>query len=283
MNINDIENILREYEIKDDKSLIEYLNLVQCFSDVVLEDGVYSESHHICPKSMFKQYRLSKWNLVKVPFDIHIELHRLLCLIYMNNECKRAYHFISRHNMDDKIKRLTSNTYVGESNPSKRPDVRQKISESKMGVERPDMKGKRYFGASEDVIEDGLTRMKDKLTNTVVVKDADGNRFRTSIFDEKYVSGEYKPFNLGLNSENNSMKRKDVVDKVIAARNNKYEKYKTFTLDDIVDLLLGYHQKGKNIFGTKRPFASNYAVFVNKTTFTQEEVYNAVVQRLEKV
>lgn len=283
MNINDIENVLREYEIKDENSLIEYLKLIQQFSNVVLEDGVYSESHHICPKSMFKQYRLSKWNLVKVPFDIHVELHRLLCLIYMNNECKRAYHFIARHNMDDKIKRLTSNTYVGDANPSKRSDVRRKISESKMGVERADMKGKRYFGASDDVIEDGLARMREKLTNTVIVKDADGNRFRVSVFDEKYVCGEYKPFNLGLKSENNSMKRKDVVDKVISARNDKYEQYKSFTIDDIVDLLLDYHQKGKNIFGKNKLFASNYSGFVNKTKFTQEEVYNAVVQRLSKV
>lgn len=283
MNIDQIEQNLRRYEIKDEQSLIEYLKLIQQFSNVVLDDNVYCEKHHICPKSMFKEYRLSKWNIINVPFEIHVEFHRLLCLIYMNNECKRAYHFVARQNMEDNIKRLTSNAYAGDSNPAKRPEVRQKISVSKTGVKRLDMKGKRYFGADEINIEKGLLKMKEKLINTVIVKNANGDRFRISIFDEKYLSGEYVPFNLGVESPNNCMKRDDVVDKVINARNEKYNSYINFSLDDVVNLLINYYNNGKKIFGNKTLFSSNYSFLVDKTKFTREEVYNAVVQRLEKV
>lgn len=50
----------------------------------------------------------------------------------------------------------------GDLNPSKRPDVREKISNSKKGQSRPDMKGKRYFGASDEVIENIKKTVGDK-------------------------------------------------------------------------------------------------------------------------
>lgn len=284
MDIYQIEQILRKYEIKDEQSLVEYLKLIQQYKqNATITEGTYCELHHICPKSMFKEHRLSKWNFIRLPFDIHIECHRLLCLFYMNDSCRRAYQFVARHDESERIKFLTSGAFAGDSNPAKREEVREKISKSKKGVSRPDMRGKKFFGASASNIEAGLAKMKEKIANTVIVRDVQGNRFRVSIFDERYISGELVPFNLGVDSKNNSMKRKEVVDKVIDARNKKYDLYKNLSLDEIVDLLIKYHQKGKKLFSNKQPFSSNYSLIVGKTIFTKEEVYNAVVQRLEKV
>ena len=49
--MNDIENILRKYEIKCEKSLNEYLQLVKEYSNKEISEDIYCEKHHICPKA----------------------------------------------------------------------------------------------------------------------------------------------------------------------------------------------------------------------------------------
>ena len=281
--IDKLKDILCRYEVKCKESLDTYLQLVNEYSNKKISDDIYCETHHICPKSMFGEYRLSKWNLVKVPFDIHVELHRLLCLIYQNGECKRAYSFIARHSYDEKIKLLTSGAFCGDANPSKRKDVREKISKSKIGKKRPDIVGKKYFGATEDTYLNGIAKMKEKLTGTVIVRDYAGNKFRVSVDDPKYLSGEYVSFNQGVTRENSASKRKDVMDKIMASRDAKYQMLEVFTFDEMVDYLIEYHNKGKNIFKEGKFFAGNFVMMINKTKFKQEDLYNAVVQRLSKV
>lgn len=50
----------------------------------------------------------------------------------------------------------------GDNNPSKKLYVRDKISKSKIGKERQDLKGKKYFGASEENIVLGIEKMRNK-------------------------------------------------------------------------------------------------------------------------
>ena len=281
--IDKLKNILCKYEVKCTESLDTYLQIVNEYSNKKISVDIYCETHHICPKSMFGEYRLSKWNLVKVPFDIHVELHRLLCLIYQNGECKRAYSFIARHSYDEKIKSLTSGAFCGDANPSKRKDVCEKISKAKIGKKRPDIVGKKYFGATEDIYLNGIAKMKEKLTGTVIVRDYTGNKFRVSVNDPKYLSGEYVSFNQGVARKNSASKRKDVMDKIMDSRTAKYQMLETFTFDEMVDYLIEYHTKGKNIFKEGKFFAGNFVMMINKTKFNQEDLYNAVVQRLSKV
>ena len=284
--MNDIENILRKYEIKCEKSLNEYLQLVKEYSNKEISEDIYCEKHHICPRSMFVEYKKSLWNIVKVPYDIHVEFHRLLCLIYQNCSCKRAYAFILHNKLDDKLKFMTSGAFAGDKNPSKRPEVRAKISKANKGKKRPDMYGKKYFGSSEEAYLKGIEAMTEKLTGTVIVRDVNDSEnklFRVSVNDPKYKSGEYVSFNLGVTRENSASKRKDVMDRIMDSRNKKYQMLADFTFDEMVDYLIDYHNKGKNIFNEKYLFAKNFVMMIKKTKFEREDLYNAVVQRLSKV
>lgn len=275
--VNLIEK-LRKFKICDEEALKKYIDLVS--TDYIGDE--YSESHHILPKSMFPEYRLSKWNLVRLKFDDHIEAHRLLCLIFDNGECRRAYSFISRHIYDDKIKAITKGAFTGDQNPSKRDYVRAKISKSKTGVPRNDIKGKKYFGADEETIKRGIASMSEKIKNTVIVKDKDGKRFRVSCDDPRYISGELISFNSGEKRENSASKRPEVMSKIMSKRNQTYEKFAKFTFNEMVDFLVEAHNSGKEIFGKKRPFAKNYSSYCKRTNFDQDELKIAVVQRLSK-
>ena len=273
-----MKDILRKYEIHNEEALNDYIKLVSN----PYQGEEYSEVHHICPKSMFPEYRLDKWNLVRLKFEDHVEAHRLLCLIFNNGECKRAYAFISRGSYDDKVKALTKDAFAGDNNPAKREEVRLKIAENKTGKARTDMSGKKYFGADEDTIRKGLDSMAEKLKNTVIVKDKEGNRFRVSCDDPRYVSGELVSFNAGEKRENSASKRPEVMSKIMSKRNETYAKFASFTFDEMVNFLVEAHNSGKEIFGKKKPFAKNYSGYCKRTPFDQNELKDAVVQRLSK-
>lgn len=144
------------------------------------------------------------------------------------------------------------------------------------------MNGKKYFGADEETIRKGLDAMAEKLKNTVIVKDKDGNRFRVSCDDPRYVSGELVSFNSGEKRENSASKRPEVMTKIMSKRNETYAKFARFTFDEMVDFLVEAHNSGKEIFGKKKPFAKNYSGYCKRTSFDQNELKIAVVQRLSK-
>lgn len=280
--MENIKNILTQETIFDNDALNLYISLIERNTGITHDDSIYVEKHHILPKSMFKEYRLSKWNLVNLTYDDHIEAHRLLMLMYQNSKMKRAYSFITRNNLDEKIKFQTSGAFTGDENVSKKADVRKKISEKKTGVERPDMKGKKYFGASKETYELGIKSMSEKLKETVIVRDKDGNKFRVSIDDERYLNGELVSFNKGIKRENSATKRPEVLDNIMSKRNATYDRFKTMSYNDVVEYLIDANNTGKNIFCDDRLFARNYVMLINKTNFKREDLHNTVVQRLSK-
>ena len=73
------------------------------------------------------------------------------------------------------------------------------------------------------------------------------------------------------------------MDRIMDSRNKKYQMLADFTFDEMVDYLINYHNKGKNIFSEKYLFAKNFVMMIKKTKFEREDLYNAVVQRLSKV
>lgn len=273
-----IKNVLFKYEIKDHDALNKYLNLVS----VPESTDVYTEKHHICPVSLFPEFKNSDWNLVTLSLANHIEAHRLLCLIYKNNETKRAYSFMSRISTDEKIKHLTSDAYSGDSNPAKRPEVRKKISQAKLGKPRNDLKGKSYFGADSITITNGIKAMSEKLKGTVVVKDINGNKFRVPVNDQRYLNGELVSVNKGVSRPNSASKRPEVIKSIMTKRAKTYEKFSKFTFDEMVDFLYDSSKSGKNIFAVKALFSKNYSGYVKRTKFDPQALYDSVVQRLSK-
>lgn len=136
----------------------------------------YSERHHIFPQALYGKNN----STVFLTAREHLIAHQLIWL-----GCRKRYGethsytkkmFYAFNTMtwcapqlrrvksrQFKELRETASLYMrGEQNPSKRHDVREKISNSKRGQSRPDMKGKRYFGASDEIIENIKKVVGDK-------------------------------------------------------------------------------------------------------------------------
>ena len=274
--MNKIKKKLEKYEIKCIDSFNKYLKLVSKND----EESVYTEKHHICPKSMFPEYEKCKWNIVKLSYENHIKAHELLLYMYDNGSMKKAYSFITLHKMDDRMKYLTSGAFKGNANPSKRKDVREKIRKSKLGVPRLDLKNKKYFGSSDETIEKIIEKNSKFHKNKIIVKYKnckDNKYFKVDKNDERYLRGELVIFNKGLKPKRLALHSKEFVDKVINKRNKTYEKFNNMSFEEIVCFLLESNNKGKNIFSKgvdkKRPFSKNYSGYVNRTGFNQIEVF----------
>lgn len=274
-----IEDKIRKYKIHNELALKEYLKLTSVSN---IDKSIYCEMHHILPKSMFPEYRSCKWNLVRLDFEQHKKAHELLLHIFNNGEMKRAYLFINRSNLNDRIRHMCSGAFTGNKNPAKRKSVREKIRNSKLGKSRPDLKGKSYFGASKETIKDICEKYSKYAKNTVIVRDSEGSRFRVSREDPRYLSGELVPFNKGISNINSGSKNPEVMSRIMSSREKTYSKFSKMSFDEMVDFLVNASISGKNIFAKTKPFAKNYSGYVKRTKFDANELYNAVVQRLSK-
>ena len=265
-----------DYTIYDYDALNEYMNLIS----IPYDGSEYSELHHILPKSMFDDYIHEDTNLVRLEYQTHIKAHELLAKIFDTYGMKLAHNLMTCIDIDRKIL-----MHHGEYNPAKSIEVRKRISESKTGVRRSDMKGKKFFGASDETIRQLIIKTSKKLKNTVCVKDEAGNRFRVDVNDPRYLSKELVPFNLGESRPNSAAKRPEFIKGCIAARTKNYERFSTMTFDDMVKFLVESSEKGKNIFpkdGSKAFFAKNFSGYCKRSQHDQSLLKEAVVQRLSK-
>lgn len=134
-----------------------------------------TEKHHIFPTSIFGENN----KIAILSTREHFVAHKLLYMIYKkrygeNHEYTKKMLHAARMMLYgfNRFQRITVSSYwyakfrdhnrercIGENNPSKKFETRKKISESKKGVARPDIKGKRYFGASEESIANGIKQM----------------------------------------------------------------------------------------------------------------------------
>lgn len=264
MNFDDIKKLLIQLSLNDIEWVDEYLSI--CSASSITDN--YSENHHILPRSLFPQYEFCDWNIVRLEYSIHREAHRLLAKSG-KLAMIRAYNFMMS-GRDTNI------------NPAKLPEVRQKISKSKTGKSRPDMRGKRYFGSTDkEKIEQGLLSMGKKLKGTVVVRDKDNNIFRVSISDERLLTGELAPHNKGQHRPNALFKKHPEIARALVS--NREEMYTTIAedYDSIIKHLIDAHNNGKRIFGKHvGKFASNYSRIVMKSKFSYDAIYNDIVQRL---
>lgn len=261
-----------EFSIKDIDAFEKYIELVS--KDY--SGNEYSERHHILPRSLFPEYKSNDKNIVNLKFIDHVKAHELLFKFTENSSMFNAFILMSGRTYSMNIL-----LEMGYTNISQLPDIRDKISKSKIGKIRTDLLGGRYFGASEDKILKGLKSMREKLKDTAIVRDEDCNKFRISIFDERYKSGEYIPFNKGISSPNNSMKNRDNVDKFLNSRKNGDKLKSSWSKDELLNYLLDNHKNGKKVLG-KVYFSSNYARIVNLTSFERIDIHKEFVQRLSK-
>jgi hypothetical protein len=137
----------------------------------------YTEKHHIFPTSIFGKNDSIAILTAKEHYIAHMLLFKACYNRYGENHYKTKKMAFAWWNMTfgHKGKRRTSNSFSiakekmsialsGEGNPSKNPGVGDKISETKKGKPRPDMKGKAYFGACEESRKNGISKMIEKKT-----------------------------------------------------------------------------------------------------------------------
>ena len=118
-----------------------YQNLCESRKDMnrFKGDGNYYESHHIKPRWLGGKD--TKDNLVLLTAREHYIAHYLLFMHYrdkkssaafhmMNNSCNMKYRDSKKY---EEVRFFQSENLRGENNPSKRGDVRRKISESVKG------------------------------------------------------------------------------------------------------------------------------------------------------
>lgn len=263
MNFETIKQLLIDISLNKPDWIDEYIDICSISSI----SNEYCEFHHILPVSLFPEYKKESWNIVRLTYKTHREAHRLLS--YSGKLAMIKAYSIMQSNRVENI------------NPAKLPEVREKISKSKLGIPRNDMKGKKYFGASEDRARQGIIQMSMKLKGTIVVRDSNNNLFRVSVDDERLKSGELTPHNRGQARPNAIFKTSpETVKRVIDNRTKLYADIAS-DYERLVTHLVSSCLSGKQIFG-KHPgkFATNYARIVTMSKFDYVEVYNDVVQRL---
>ena len=144
-------SIMNYYKEHIDKAKEDYKKLISNNRglDKTKLSGYY-EKHHIIPECMGGTNEES--NLVLLNYDEHLKAHMLLSIIYPD-EIKLLYAFNLMITFSDlkngvlkvdiilltKIREKFSNSLKGDNNPSKRPEVRKKISENN-SMKRPELK-----------------------------------------------------------------------------------------------------------------------------------------------
>lgn len=278
MNTEEIKILFEQkFEIKCEEQFLKYLDLCQ-----KPYDGVeYSEKHHILPKSLFPEFKNESWNLIKLKYDDHITAHIYLAKFTDLDKMKCALAFMKWSNVEDKINFLKSGYFKGSNNPACQPGVGEKISKAKTGKSRPDCKGKIYFGADPTTIKNGLEKMREKLIGTVIVKDKNNNRFRVSVNDPRYISGELVQFNLGV--PNTREVTEQLRQNIKNGQKAYLNKISNFTEEELLNFLEESHNSGKKILQDKPGrFERNYSKYVNLTNYSYQIIYNKIVQRLSK-
>ena len=165
-----------------------YVKLIRKAESRSATNEGYREKHHVFPVSLYgKNSRI----VVLTPRE-----HYLAHLLLWKGFCKRysVTHFrtmkmkhaarmmvttkcpnrpIINSRWLDVFRKHNSERIKGNSNPAKLPDVRKKISASKIGMSRSDMAGKSYMGSAtpkEAIIEKSVqtrkARMVDRLEKT---------------------------------------------------------------------------------------------------------------------
>lgn len=258
MNNLEMLNALKEkYKNGDDELLAQYVEYIFAAK----AEGI-TEIHHILPVCDFYEFRNSKWNLVKLSTSEHVEAHRLLMLGAKTQSTGFAYHLMATTRGESycpKARELVRVLNSGENNPSKREDVKRKISEAKTGKSRPDMNGKKFFGASEEVANSITRKSSEYMTGKVIVRDKEGNVFMTEKNDPKYLAGELVHHLSGKEFKNgNPMQSESGKEKFKEGLNRRKLMIEGWSEEQLFDYYIKANAEGSKLFTTNGNLTNNY-------------------------
>jgi hypothetical protein len=168
-----------------------YIRLIRKAIDRTSIKG-YLEKHHVFPTSIFGDNKFT----VDLTAEEHLYAHHFLWIGLQrrygnNNRMTRKMFFAYRQmvlmcnspNLTrcyrnsaktfSKIREMSSEYLMGDNNPSKNAETREKIRKSKTGVSRDDLKGKMYFGSlksAEDIIKISIENKRVAMENNLSIK-----------------------------------------------------------------------------------------------------------------
>lgn len=176
-----------------------YLNRYAKFIESCLEKNkdlpldVYTEKHHILPKSLFPEFsnlKKYRWNMAILTGRQHFIAHMMLWKSFRNEATTYSANMMRNR--------------FGDKNRNSRLYEQIRIEHSKYSGE----KNKNFFPArdSENIIlrvtKDDPRWVSKELTHvrkgTVVVKDCDGEILVVSIKDRRYLDGEFSQLTEGM-------------------------------------------------------------------------------------
>lgn len=152
--------------------LKQYVKLMNKAKNRGLPEEPY-EQHHIFPRSIYGDNEnlvaltirehliahLLLWKLCEKRYGSHHWKTKKMCFAASQMGWKRKCGETVSSKLLSRARKCMSTFLSGENNPAKDERVRIKISRAKLGKQRLDMSGKKYFGADEETIARGIKKM----------------------------------------------------------------------------------------------------------------------------
>jgi hypothetical protein len=198
-------------------------------------DGLYLEGHHIFPISIYGKNDRIVYLTAKEHFLAHWLLYKI-CLKRYGIRNRKTFNMGSAFAMMCVSNDLQERTYT-----SRQYEIARKcLSKIRTGKKRNDMSGKKYFGANDEVIKNGIEKMRQKKIGMKIEypknrkslpcppeksKKISETRKNTKL---KFISMSEKEFNIWISNQN--LYRKDGaknsnITRVLMWRSIPLEKY----------------------------------------------------------
>jgi hypothetical protein len=107
-----------------------YVSFIEGCQKVNEDYTGYTEKHHICPKSLFPEYKsFSKhpWNKVVLTARQHVIAHWILWKVYPDSRCMQRAFYLLTHNKRQKIDSKTFAKLTEEHRKIQTENLRQKV------------------------------------------------------------------------------------------------------------------------------------------------------------
>lgn len=170
-------------DIKDTPELKRYMEFV-INNKVTKGEDLHGEKHHLFPRALYPQFKKAKWNQFYLRAADHIRAHYYLYKALPNN-VKVLFALNMMLNRGDKGKNFTfSKTQIDKMFES--GDVEREYAEFRQKVSKAISKANKGRKPSAEA----RAKMSEKSKGRVPVKDAEGNKFRVGVDDERLKTGE---------------------------------------------------------------------------------------------
>lgn len=164
---------------------------------IISEVEYYCEKHHIYPRKLYPSKINDKTNIVKLRAKDHLKAHLLLYKCLPNNPSiiYSLNMMVNRGKHDDKFNISEVERYFD--------DYAEKYEDFRIKVAKIISENNTGYKPSEEVRQ----KQSELTKGTVVVKDKNGNMFRTSIDDKRYKCGELIYYRCGYKHKNSTKEK----------------------------------------------------------------------------